>query len=189
MRITVACLLCIAQSVTATKLDRTVNRASIEQASSTFQDDEEFEMFYDVLREISQEGGDTAGAGDEEQDQDLTTTTTTVEPEQQGEEEESTVMMMGELGGGAELLEDSVDEVIADYEGGLVEIIRQVEDGGDRRGLVGVAVGAGVGGLLLTLCGLAALYMWMRRKHSHTKRSDKESKRANCDFEPVPTDV
>lgn len=165
------------------------NRESIRQSSSTtFQDDEEFEMFYDVLREISKDEG-----GEDERDQELTTTTTP-SPEQQ-----QVVKMEEEEGSGerkeGRLLEDSVEEVMAVYEGGLVEIIRQAElqeeEGqGERKRValvVGAAVGGSIGALMLVMSGLVALYLWQRRrKGAPQKKRGDQSVRSHCDFTPVP---
>ena len=200
---------CFVPTVMLGKGTALASRQSLEQTGSTFQDDEEFEMFYDVLREISKDDGSSAddlrpaasSSDDDEREQDLTTTTTTVEPEDESMDTTTETEVVTEVvalsGGGENLLEDSVDEVIADYEGGLVEIIRQAErqeeEGESRRvgAVVGAALGAAMSGLLLTVIGLVAVYLWKRRRLSSRKttRNVDNNVRTACDFTPVPNEV
>jgi hypothetical protein len=175
---------------------------SLEEQSQTFQDDEEFELFYDVLKEISENG--KAEEPEQEEPSGEGITTRPMEPEEgdtspaapateaaaavpalpreQEEEEE-------------DILEDSVEEVISHYEGGLVQIIRQAEraqEEENEKQFVGVAVGGGVAGvMLLVLTALAGLF-FLRKRRSRRRSSSKEGKQSTeqpCDYSPVANAV
>jgi hypothetical protein len=174
----------------ASPASTTSSRESLEH-SRTFQDDEEFEMFYDVLREIS-DTGDVAAASssNDEQEGDGMTTTTTPEPTEQESISTTEETALPTAGEEEEILEESVEEVIADYEGGLVEIIQQTErlDSEEltrsRRLLVGVAVGGAVACLLLfSLAGLAAVFCCQKRRRRQRHQQNPKLQYGPCHTE------
>ena len=170
---------------------------SLEEQSQTFQDDEEFELFYDVLKEISENG--KAEEPEQEEPSGEGITTRPMEPE---EGDTSTAAAATEAAAAVpalpreqeeeeDILEDSVEEVISHYEGGLVQIIRQAERAQEEKQFVGVAVGGGVAGvMLLALTALAGLF-FLRQRRSR-RRSSKEGKQSTeqpCDYSPVANAV
>jgi hypothetical protein len=172
---------------------------SLEEQSQTFQDDEEFELFYDVLKEISENG--KAEEPDQEEPSSEGITTRPMEPE---EGDTSTAASATEVAAAVpalpmeeeeeDILEDSVEEVISHYEGGLVQIIRQAERAQEEneKQFVGVAVGGGVAGvMLLGLTALAGLF-FLRQRRSRRRSSSKEGKQSSeqpCDYSPVANAV